>query len=139
MTEKKTALRCNDVLLAMFAAAQKCSGHSHVRAHEHTLHGMVYRLQNNFPLLECFVFSADPVFPFSRALEEALGTLQLAGLLNRPTLADWEVIGIRPSGQRYFEEVLQGKLSSREHKQLQEIAAEFLTRVIPAPEYFALR
>lgn len=129
MSKTESALYCDDVLVAIFVAARKVSGCTHFRAHDHKLQRVFHKLQGKFLWLRCFVFSSNGPEPFSRLLEEAIGNLQLAGLLNRPDLKDWEVIGIKPAAESYFREKLQQQFSVQEQQQLEEIAAAFLEHI----------
>jgi hypothetical protein len=87
------------------------------------------RLTKSYPILETFVFSEVGPEPYSPALNESVSRLQLSGLIGREN-PDYEVVFTRPAADRFFDEVLSGEFTPEEMKQLENVAARFLEKVI---------
>jgi hypothetical protein len=130
--QARTPLLPDDVLTAILALAKKKSGEERLafRGHDYTLQ-KVFRqlgLECHSRLLEPFVFSESGPEPYSPTLNEAVSRLQLSGLVGREN-PDYEILFLRPSAEKYFQEELQGQFSDEEVRELQGLAQRFLQLV----------
>jgi hypothetical protein len=100
------------------------------RSHDFQLQEIFSELRRTekYPILQAFVFSDSGPEPYSPVLSESVSRLQLSGLIGREN-PDYEVVFLRPAADRFFNEVLKSEFDDSQIQQLNEIAAQFLSRV----------
>jgi len=130
IAQSPAALLPDDILTAILVLAkQESEGERRLafRGHDSALQRVFLRLAQECrsALLGVFVFSDSGPEPYSPALSEAISRLQLSGLVGREN-PDYEVLFLRPSAEKYFQDELRARLSGQEIAELRGVARRFL-------------
>jgi hypothetical protein len=132
MTPAEANILPDHILAAVLVIAKSKSEQSRLafRGHDFQLQEIFHELRssNNYPILNAFVFSDTGPEPYSPALNESVSRLQLSGLIGREN-PDYEVVFLRDSADRFFDDVLKSEFSEHQLAQLADIASRFLERV----------
>jgi hypothetical protein len=121
------ALLPDDVLTAILVLAKRFSKQDRMafRGHDSALQKVFQTLSEEFPNdLKPFVFSDSGPEPYSPVLSESISRLQLSGLVGREN-PDYEVIFLRSSAERYFDEDLKRRFSPEDLDHLESLAERF--------------
>lgn len=92
------------------------------------LHYALFELNENEPLLNCFLFNEkDKRLPHSEKLQNALINLVHSGFLqaNAPYLSDYYTYHIPLSLRGYFDQSIKYKFSTKELKKIQSLSEKF--------------
>ena len=124
MTSGRETWSDDDVLVAIFAILVRKRGHKHFKIRRHILQSIFKDMQsrNEFPILNCFVFSNHGTLFYSRNLEDSIVRLQIAGWLNWHDSQDWEEFRIMPALEDYFHKEAQDLFMTDEIIELGRIA-----------------
>ncbi len=132
MPSVETTVLPDHILAAVLVLAKQESAKERLafRGHDFQLQEIFHSLRSSkkYPILDAFVFSDSGPEPYSPALSESVSRLQLSGLIGREN-PDYEVVFLRDSADRFFEDVLKKEFSANQFEQLGEIASQFLERV----------
>lgn len=117
----------DDIVAAIIALVPPEQGDK-FEANTRQIHETFHDLRERYSILrDRLNFSQEDVFPFSRQLEEALGTLELSRIIGMEN-PDYTRYLIKEDGRAFVKERLLPLFSDNERQQLEAMAAEFAQR-----------
>jgi hypothetical protein len=125
-------LLLSDKLCALFVLAQKQSQYDSIafRAHNYqfqeTFGKLIEKYQGTLPEM---IFTERGPGKTSPALTEALTYLTAGGITSRRDLQDPQLLFLRGSAQKYYEECVEPLLSEEEISGLETLASELIKKI----------